>query len=110
MRKGKALSQLRERLQQAVSDLDVAQKRAAALNAVEQPGTYEDQALFSLHYALSQLDYTHHALDVAEFDKLFDAEISHVLDDHPMGLPWSLAVQQVGDILISRGYSFRIGS
>jgi hypothetical protein len=87
----------------------VAQKAAYALNAINVCGVAENQALLALHCTLSQVDYARHALDIAEFDKLFDAEIGHLLCKRPPGLPLSLAVQTVEEMLVNRGYAFRIG-
>lgn len=108
MKEDKAVTQLLKRYQQTMAELYVAQTRATALDAVSRQGEFEDQALLALHHALAQVDYARHALDIAEFDQWFDAEIGHVLDDHPSALPLSLAVARIGEILVSRGYSFRI--
>lgn len=109
MKKKKARRQLSEMYQATVETLDEAQKTAYALNAINVCGPAEDQALLALHHALAQADYARHALDIAEFDKLFDAEIPHLLCRRPPALPLSLAVQTVAEMLINRGYAFRIG-
>lgn len=108
MTRKRALRQLIKRNQLDMAVLDEAQKAAYALNAIHVRGDAEDQALLSLHHALAHVDYSRHALDIAEFDKLFDAEIEHFLCGRPTALPLSLAVQRVGEMLVERGYSFRI--
>jgi hypothetical protein len=108
MKGAKAKRLLVRNFQDAMATLDKAQQRAAELDAVSRSGEYEDQALLRLHHSLVQVDYARQALDIAEFDELFDFEIGHVLDQHPSPRPLNEAVKQVGDMLVARGYSFRI--